>query len=806
MSANLDPAKLDSHDWSVGTDADRITEIVRSVSGGPGVLLFGEPGAGQVDFAAETARRLGKRSAVVEVSCPPDHGTSSELDSLLEHPPAAGLVLHIPDINSFAGPDVEKASRLVLLHGAVVIAASSDPLGSPDAALTRHLKLERRRVRDLSLKSAGEFLERGLGSPLSGRSIHAVWNSGAGNRMMMRMIVSDWIDLDFLVRIDGVWAIRGLISPPGSRLIRHWKQRLAGVEPGVRRVFELLALSGELPLGAVLDIGGADSVDVVHELGYLHLRDNTGREASLRGAINASAIAGQVPPGRSRTLLEIVTEYVDSRGMHRPPGLVHWRLRCGLPVSPSRIIEGAEHLLQLAAPVEAVKLLNRLDPADVSSTSNGLRIGALLASGQFVNAWSHVGNLRMTGLGQKTGRGEESTTPSKSAAEVIQATWLGDFRDLLRAGTFQPELPTRAVWLWNQLVIEGQVITGDVRGGLQRGRELLHLLEQTDVETNLIQRCRIGLFDLEVLAGEWARADGTLSNGDADADSQGREHGGSLYTAIAEVLSGRYGDAVARLQTEIPQLRALGRHDLLPLAHSVRALGLAASGHLSEACIALSAVDQAPLDSRSGQWRIRWGTNYLWAQAMGLVGRSSDAVTRLLEYAQRDHDLGNVSQELMSLSAALQLGHAPALDLLAEASGHADGRFAEACTWVVRGLTERDPHELEYASLLLRAMGQNFFADYVQKQLELINGPCAAAAEPAASLASKSGTMGGRAAFAQLTSRQRLVVDLIMKNHTNLEISRMAGISVRTVESHLYQVYAKLNVASRGELREILAE
>jgi DNA-binding CsgD family transcriptional regulator len=53
---------------------------------------------------------------------------------------------------------------------------------------------------------------------------------------------------------------------------------------------------------------------------------------------------------------------------------------------------------------------------------------------------------------------------------------------------------------------------------------------------------------------------------------------------------------------------------------------------------------------------------------------------------------------------------------------------------------------------------------------------------------------------AGLTTREREVAGLAARGHTDVEIAARLSLSRRTVETHLYRVYAKLGVAGRREL------
>ncbi|MBM3130722.1 MAG: helix-turn-helix transcriptional regulator [Chloroflexi bacterium] len=61
-----------------------------------------------------------------------------------------------------------------------------------------------------------------------------------------------------------------------------------------------------------------------------------------------------------------------------------------------------------------------------------------------------------------------------------------------------------------------------------------------------------------------------------------------------------------------------------------------------------------------------------------------------------------------------------------------------------------------------------------------------------------------QALWRTLTARENKVARLAAQDKTDMEIAQQLQISVRTVESHLYRVYRKLNIRSRHELKYIV--
>jgi DNA-binding CsgD family transcriptional regulator len=68
-----------------------------------------------------------------------------------------------------------------------------------------------------------------------------------------------------------------------------------------------------------------------------------------------------------------------------------------------------------------------------------------------------------------------------------------------------------------------------------------------------------------------------------------------------------------------------------------------------------------------------------------------------------------------------------------------------------------------------------------------------------------TGAPAERDALGELTPQQRQIVRLASDGLTDREIGDRLFLSPRTVSSHLYRSYPKLGVASRHQLRDVIA-
>jgi DNA-binding CsgD family transcriptional regulator len=63
---------------------------------------------------------------------------------------------------------------------------------------------------------------------------------------------------------------------------------------------------------------------------------------------------------------------------------------------------------------------------------------------------------------------------------------------------------------------------------------------------------------------------------------------------------------------------------------------------------------------------------------------------------------------------------------------------------------------------------------------------------------------GNQPAPRPLTRRERQIATLASRGVPNGKIAKRLGLSIRTVESHLYRVYGKLGVSTRDKLPPLL--
>nr|WP_277814799.1 LuxR family transcriptional regulator [Flaviflexus huanghaiensis] len=161
-----------------------------------------------------------------------------------------------------------------------------------------------------------------------------------------------------------------------------------------------------------------------------------------------------------------------------------------------------------------------------------------------------------------------------------------------------------------------------------------------------------------------------------------------------------------------------------------------------------------------------------------------------------------------ALAAALRLGDASAADRLGQLSATSSAPAAEGYGLLARAVARGDGYALAEGLERLIRCGQYLYshgqgstlAERIgrQDQRRLLattyvdtSGGKPAESEPAPAR---------QPWLARLTKREAQIATQAITGMTNTAIARVNGVSVRTVEGHLYQVYSKLHVRNRHEL------
>jgi DNA-binding NarL/FixJ family response regulator len=202
--------------------------------------------------------------------------------------------------------------------------------------------------------------------------------------------------------------------------------------------------------------------------------------------------------------------------------------------------------------------------------------------------------------------------------------------------------------------------------------------------------------------------------------------------------------------------------------------------------------------------------DYLSAGVEAAAGDLSYARTLALGASRRALDTGHISYAVFALYEAARHGAAPeAAELLTELP-ELEGRLLPTLVTAVESLAKRDGERLEALGNRLEGLG------YLLHAAELTAAAAVAAAgREWGVVATRRHTRAQqllercpgatpdllrRPVGEGLTTREREVAGFAARGFTDSDIAARLSVSRRTVETHLYRVYAKLGVSGRREL------
>ncbi|MBP2384939.1 LuxR C-terminal-related transcriptional regulator [Paeniglutamicibacter kerguelensis] len=875
--------------WDVFERDGLVNQAVDALLNGPGTLLEGPAGSGKRTMAAAVMRRLHGKALILDLGFPEQQRATLAFSRVLdrvEHQDeetkfqelsgahemleresgGRPVVVFVPEALRLGSHAISFLSALALAN-AVALLCLTTTLPSANHQerddLIGSVRLQRIRLMPLTLSETHRRMGMALGGEVSRATSYQLWRSSSGQLHLIAALVQDWYEQCYLVRSGNVWVVNGAKGPigPRSRAIHTTTaQRAKGKE---LETLQLLALSEEIPLSALMSVGDADVVDSVHAQGLLEIRGRYSRKVSLQGTLSHQVVADATAPGKARELLEIFLGVPGNEALLKPSVRLKWQQIAGLPTSPGLVHDAALEALSEGHADLCLEILN--EGHDASPETDLVRLEALIGGGYLEHAGEILERLRAL-FGSGIPAPDFNPMPENLAHMIrleIAATQIAAIRSHSHGGRlreiFAATRDAIAAWinagrtdsqrlqeLAGKLdLIESEVLyrvgerlwisnppythpnlraddllrwqffhnlhsvrAGHVRSALRRGEELVLLLQQDLLPVSTNQRIRQHLADLYLISGEWSKALTSIEAAWTGGEESPRivEIKG-LYASLVYVFMGHTEDALQQLQVEIEQLRTLDPDGQLPLAIAAAALAASsvdevqAAGHLAE-------LDLMPTPA---QWETAQAVAVLTAIVHFHLGAREKALRMLHDQAEENLARGAFTLELTNRMMLLRFGHREGLEKLLSCSARIDGSLAATVESLVRHFGETESSERAQAVTEAWAMGHKSFATAVESQ-EAANPRQIADLRTAGPLyvlpESDTGEIGAANGSASvrvssLTNRQRMIVAEVATGASNKEISERLQVKVRTVEGHLYQIYQRLDVGSRLDLGKL---
>ncbi|WP_427133190.1 LuxR C-terminal-related transcriptional regulator [Pseudarthrobacter sp. S9] len=702
-------------------------------------------------------------------------------------------------------------------------------------------------------------LNHEYGGRFSLTAARALWSASGGNALFLHSLAREQIKLGTVVRQDGVWFLgNGPIALTGE--IRDVvKARLNRLGAGQRDVFELLALAGAVPLQTLMRIANPQDMDALQERALIRVSHDHPPMVSIANPVTAGIVATVVPPGRSAELRRRLTAVLQDSDHEDAGGSigVAWALDCGEQVSPEVALAAARTANNSSDPAAALRFIHEIEGSEatagvaVESAHAHISVNNDESARRILNSmddsvckelplaeWTALQLLRAELDRRSVAPGADARARLREIAERLAAeppeyrpavesareqlrlaeaglaVFQGRYADVLAMtdGVDTGDLGSESRIVTASLRCEALAVTGNVIRALALGKQILSATGNVRLTDRAIREIRGRFLLLLLLSAKFREASVVLDETYASGDPQPRLGGMfEIVQGVMDLHAGHLDDALSRLQAGMWQLRSQDYDALAGLATAACAYAAALQGDEETASLLLAELAQ--LRTRAA-WLVERMTRYFELSGLAELGQRATSIRALVAESDSDTEASALASGLLFLSAAARLGDRQVGQKLGSLAGRVTGQFSGLCSRLAEGMRESDSEQLLGASKDADAAGNAVFArDAARKAVTCANDAGNRIALRIAQRAQQSlddrfgSPKNGLHSLttSTLTARECEVAVRAAAGTSNRKIAEQMHVSVRTVEGHLYQVYSKLHVASRSELKDVIS-
>ncbi|WP_411375917.1 LuxR C-terminal-related transcriptional regulator [Arthrobacter sp. MPF02] len=701
-----------------------------------------------------------------------------------------------------------------------------------------------------------------LGHRVSAALVDTYHRMVGGNPLLLKALVTEQQLSGNLVLSDSVWTLRDKVVLDGAASLDDIvRSRWSRETPETREVIEMLSCARRVELSRLTAIYSAVVVADMEDGGLLEIDDSDHRWVSLREKYIGDVVRTWLSIARRRELRAVLLGGKEpdpvAMTVEELMAFAAWTHECEAELSPALALAAAEAAVQLFDPKFALTyadMLKRTDPQWVPAQRHkaaaylqlDMPVQALAALDDIsrpeldalddVEEYARVVAAKarvMMRLPEQAGKvpglldearkrlapaGKEAAWPEPAAAALNQVTlsgfeyraFMGDYAGLipaLEAAADPASNPDAGYRMHSAIILmTALALTGREMDALGLMRQLGGQISDASNVVGLRERYSREAYLVLLMAGQWRRCIDLL--GTQSVEEPYRLPYGSaaaeLATGIAYVYSGRGAAALEPLMSATAQLELQPVQSALRFAYSATALAHAQTGNAAQARKFLAKLQRTP--GTTG-----FVTESLISFCALVAGRwlnDPDAAANLKQSARRNMEAGLYTMAGIELLAATVNGSDADFKLLEEIAAHRQGPLAEVSRLIALGTRTKDAKALlaggELAATLeldaVEARCMALAVDFARQDGDSIAARTAQARLDILAATVTNLPIVPSSGSPLLTSRERQIARLAGRGASNRDIALEMGVSVRTVEGHLYQVFTKLGVTSRGDL------
>jgi DNA-binding CsgD family transcriptional regulator/energy-coupling factor transporter ATP-binding protein EcfA2 len=734
----------------------------------------------------------------------------------------------------------------------IVVVRTGEPVPDAVTSLWKEQLLQPLTIKPFTGQQVGELARAVLGGAVDGRLIDELHHRTAGNVLLLRGLLSAGRDSGVLVQTGSGWQLHGPLRGD-DELYDLVEFRLQSLAPNELEVVEVIAAAEVLDWHVLQAVCDADAIASLERRGLIQLvGDDAPTMARLNHPVIGEAALRRAGIARTRQLNTLLAQQlqrhtdacISSADVRTRMQLAQFMMRGDLPPDLDVIVGAAASAITMsnigygeelarfafdrggglpAAVVladamswqgrgdEAEDVLRSFDP-DGADELLTVRWGCLRAANLFWGC-GRLNAARAVLADVKERVGSEIMLGLAASMEASFAFFRGDLSMAITTGTAVCEsepIPPAAVWAamstsW-ALGLSGRFAESQrvARAGFRAAA----------LGDSGPQRFSMGLAEVMALtaAGDFAGADEVRERYAALA--AGIREAEAIVKAVAGVADLARGNPVAASEA---------------LHESVAAMLMGfPSGFLmlTSALLAQAEAGQQHCDVAASALKLSEGANgpqvtvflpelelaRAWVNASG--GQTSTARRHALRAAETARQFGMAAVEMRALHTAVRFGDRSQAARLGELARSLDAPLPEAMAAHARALADHDAPLLDDVADRFSAIGAMALAADAAAQAAREHARAGARARELESSARAHWLAGNFGLHSPaidagtqplpITDREREIAAMVSAGLSNREIADRLSVSVRTVDGHLYRVFAKLDIQSRDQLARLI--